>query len=1274
MAYTINFNGVNYTLPSQSERNWATQVNTYFQALAAHTLQKTGGSFTLTAEADFGSSYGMAMAYIKSKTANPATFGYLRLSKDDKVIYRNNANTADIITGLSSSDRLQSSIVISFSADDTTDVFTATGKVPANNDRIQILTFTGVGLTISGTYYVTNVSGATFKLWTSPGGPAFADVTTAGTGTMLIPDEILTSGSTDTVINKTISGANNTLTVRAANDITGILPIANGGTGSATGFSDLSTTVSGKLDRSGGTMTGGLVLANDPVGALEAATKQYVDGVASGLNTKQAVRAATTGPVTLSTQQTIDGVALIAGDRVLVKNQASAVDNGIYIVAVGSWTRATDMDVWSEVPGAFVFVTAGTQNGTTGWVCTSAAGGTIGVNNINWTQFSGAGAYTADGQGLELVGTQFSLELDGTTLSKASPGLKVAAGGITNTEINNSAAIARSKIAGGTADHVVINDGSGNLSSEAVLATSRGGTGINSLGAGVATFLGTPSSANLRSALTDETGTGAAVFANAPTLVTPVVDDALVLNHEASVTVASASTVKVYAKSDNRLYLLDSNNVETQVGSGAAGGFVNYITNPDAESSTTGWATYADAAAATPTDGTGGSPINVTWQRNPTNPIRGNADFAFAKDGFDRRGQGVAFAFTISTVDRSKKCQISFDYNTNVANYSTGDMRVYVYDVTNATLITPNIVDIPKGTNTLTVNFDTSTSTSYRLILHVATINPAAYTVNFDNFVLNAGQVVQGPALGPFETTSSFTVLGSSSNPTFGTGTTYYRNTTREGEWAVIRYEIRQTTSSGAANGSGDYLLPLPTGLSIDYTRSGVLAADTELGFVGNGAIQGATLGARAVRAFIFNGGAYLNRVFLAMDNDAATQVAWGSSNGNTAGNTTLELSVVVRVPITEWAGSGTLNTINQNTQSPIRAGVIEAYAGSSTPAGWLLCDGTAYNQADYPQLFAAIGSTWNTCTNPLTGSTYAAPSAGQFRVPDLRGAFLRGAGGPNAAGVTTSLAGYQADTTAVNGLSASSTTTTGNTDLSHTHTQNYPNSTAGGSAFGGSDVTLNRTGFYSANITTTGASISMNHNHSASTTTTLSSSQTETRPDNVGVRFIIKAWDESFNLAGFALAGTDGSSGLYQAGRAPGYTGTVALPTGMLGEMSGSQRSGTNGFSFSSRNTTSVTASDSTLISVSLARGVYLVSFTTYLSHNDALIRRYYVYPTIGGTQFHLGSSTNLAQNTIGGITLSFPLVVTADSTVLAIVGAVASLGGVTSNISHELSTIRIA
>jgi hypothetical protein len=144
----------------------------------------------------------------------------------------------------------------------------------------------------------------------------------------------------------------------------------------------------------------------DPTGAQDAVTKNYADNLAQGLDTKGSVKAATTTNITLSgSPQTIDGVSCTTGDRVLVKDQTTTANNGLYVVAVGAWTRTTDMDSWAEVPSAYVFVEQGTTNADTGWTCTSDQGGTLNTTAITWAQFSGAGAGANAGAGLTKTGS-----------------------------------------------------------------------------------------------------------------------------------------------------------------------------------------------------------------------------------------------------------------------------------------------------------------------------------------------------------------------------------------------------------------------------------------------------------------------------------------------------------------------------------------------------------------------------------------------------------------------------------------------------------------------------------------------------------------------------------------------------------------------------------------------------------------------------------------------------------------------------------------------------
>lgn len=155
---------------------------------------------------------------------------------------------------------------------------------------------------------------------------------------------------------------------------------------------------------------GGFKVTNigTPTSNSDAATKAYVDSVAQGLSVKTAVRAATTANITLSGTQTIDGVALIAGDRILVKNQTTNTQNGVYDVASGAWSRSSDSDAGTELVNAFYFVQSGTTLQATGWVQSTPGPITPGTTGLVFSQFSGAADYTA-GAGLTKTGLTFDV-------------------------------------------------------------------------------------------------------------------------------------------------------------------------------------------------------------------------------------------------------------------------------------------------------------------------------------------------------------------------------------------------------------------------------------------------------------------------------------------------------------------------------------------------------------------------------------------------------------------------------------------------------------------------------------------------------------------------------------------------------------------------------------------------------------------------------------------------------------------------------------------------
>jgi len=173
--------------------------------------------------------------------------------------------------------------------------------------------------------------------------------------------------------------------------------------------------------------------AADPTGATDVANKQYVDNLVSGLSNKRTARLATTANVNLASAlangQSLDGKSIVTGDRIFVKNQTTASENGIYIApASGAATRSTDFDAGSEIPGAFIIVNEGTVNGDTMWLETTDGPITVGSTALSFTPITMGVTYTADGNGIELGGTTFTIELDGTTLTKSAAGIRIGSG------------------------------------------------------------------------------------------------------------------------------------------------------------------------------------------------------------------------------------------------------------------------------------------------------------------------------------------------------------------------------------------------------------------------------------------------------------------------------------------------------------------------------------------------------------------------------------------------------------------------------------------------------------------------------------------------------------------------------------------------------------------------------------------------------------------------------------------------------------------------------
>jgi len=265
-------------------------------------------------------------------------------------------------------------------------------------------------------------------------------------------------------------------------------------------------------------------ISTPPAGSDNIANKAYVDAVAQGLSFKQPAVVTTTGNITLSGLQTIDSVALVAGNRVLVRNQTNQADNGIYVAASGAWARAADANTYDEYLGAYLFILEGTIWGGSAWVCTNLRGGTLGVTAITFVQFSNNATYTA-GTGLQLIGFQFSMVNTGVTAAaygsaSSVPTYTVNAQGQLTLAADVSIAIAASQITSGTIASSLISGnysgitGVGTLLDLTVTNTINGS--INGNAATATTAVSSATSTNLSGGSTGaipyQTAAGATTF------------------------------------------------------------------------------------------------------------------------------------------------------------------------------------------------------------------------------------------------------------------------------------------------------------------------------------------------------------------------------------------------------------------------------------------------------------------------------------------------------------------------------------------------------------------------------------------------------------------------------------------------------------------------------------------------------------------------------------------------------------------------------------------
>jgi hypothetical protein len=371
----------------------------------------------------------------------------------------------------------------------------------------------------------------------------------------------------------------------------------------------------------------------------------------------------------------------------------------------------------------------------------------------------------------------------------------------------------------------------------------------------------------------------------------------------------TAANGQLVFATDTKEYLAVKDGILDSIGGGGSSG-INYIGNFNFEANATGWSTYADAASSVPVDGTGGSPLS-TFVRTTTTPLRGTGSGLLSKPASNEQGEGFSFPFTIDPADQAQVLRISFDHSSTV-NYVGGDVRVYIFDVTNSTIIEVIDRDIPATTQGKYVGtFQTSSnSTSYRLIFHIATVSALAYDLEIDNVVVGPQTLIKGAVVTDWQ---SFTPTGTW---TTGTWTGNYR---RVGDQLGVTG--RFTTSTAP---TGSFNINLPFGLSVDTAK--LQSSLTSLTPLGQANLYDVSTGTNYIGEIRTDSATQLRVYILTTSGSNQTSNTLGPASPITiAVNDRVDFNF--SVPVVGWSSNLTLSEDSGNR-------LIAAFKGASLATG----------------------------------------------------------------------------------------------------------------------------------------------------------------------------------------------------------------------------------------------------------------------------------------------------------------------------------------------------
>lgn len=453
------------------------------------------------------------------------------------------------------------------------------------------------------------------------------------------------------------------------------------------------------------------------------------------------------------------------------------------------------------------------------------------------------------------------------------------------------------------------------------------------------------------------------------TLTTPVIDVIQATDQGSTPASPSAGTTKVYSKTDGKVYKLTSAGVEQELGAGAGGGSINYISaNPDAETATTGWSTYKEASPGTlPVLATGGAAdAAFTFTRTTSGPLRGTGSFLITTTAANLQGNAVSYPFTLNTADQAKVLSISFDYNVASGTFATGDTIVYIYDVTNSQLIQPAGYQIQALGSTLAnkhiATFQTSSSgTSYKLIFHRSTANLSASTMKIDNVQVGPRVVQYGAPITDWADIT-VTLVGATNNTDFGGQTTVAKGR-RVGD--SLQFTISTTASGAFTGGSGLYQWKF-SNYTIDSTKLATSSSARQV--LGQLYLLDASPVAIYTGDVIYtsaNGGGLL--AVHSATAGAANEVNTGTPITPASGDV---FTIEGMIPITGWS-----STVQMSNDTDTR--VVAARYTGLPPTGTL---NSSLNNITY-------GTKVTDTHNSMSGATYTVPVPGYYDIHASYGA-----------------------------------------------------------------------------------------------------------------------------------------------------------------------------------------------------------------------------------------------------------------------------------------------